>query len=676
MLQAIGFIVTALGFAGLALGLAAIARRQTAAPLLALALGVHAVWAATPFLLPGPGYVVADFAHLTVWAAFFFGLGRGVRAGAAPAWTIALGTLLAFAAVTVLARTTGWLDPGWLTLGRAAAAVAALVAAASAYRSAHEEARWHLRLLVLPATALFAYDLFAFASDLAGFDTGAVLQGSRGLISAVALPVIAAGVIRGRLWRADLEISHQAAVYSTALIISGVYFAAVAALTYGLPSLFGRVGVEVQVTVLFAMTVLLMAVLSAGRTRARLRHFVARHFLQRKYDYRQEWRAFMDTIAGHDRRLPIGQRIVMACANPMESPGGALWQFEDDRPRLQATWNFRASRVNASALAPTLFATREPDAPLPLFQATDLDDETVDPTAVWLVFPLLHDGGAVGFVALAPPRAPHAVTWEDRELLELLARQCGHYLVEQHALRQLEESRQFDRFNRQYAFVVHDMKNVVSHLAAMMHNAERHWDNPDFRSDFHDSVRESLDRMNRLIERVSAIRSGGAETPNEEGATAVAAVLSERATAAEERRQANVACQITPRGEAAHVSLPEPRLTSIIDHLLANAIDAAGPQGRVEISVDADAHWVGIYVADDGPGMSADYVATRLFRPFASSKRSGMGLGTYQVRETAREVGGDVEAITSEGSGTTMRVRLPAVPGGSGESATTPGAAA
>jgi signal transduction histidine kinase len=36
-----------------------------------------------------------------------------------------------------------------------------------------------------------------------------------------------------------------------------------------------------------------------------------------------------------------------------------------------------------------------------------------------------------------------------------------------------------------------------------------------------------------------------------------------------------------------------------------------------------------------------------------------MGLGTYQIRETAREHGGDVEVITSEGSGTTMRLRLP-----------------
>jgi signal transduction histidine kinase len=96
----------------------------------------------------------------------------------------------------------------------------------------------------------------------------------------------------------------------------------------------------------------------------------------------------------------------------------------------------------------------------------------------------------------------------------------------------------------------------------------------------------------------------------------------------------------------------------------------------VEVAADADAGWAVIDVTDDGPGMSPEYVATRLFRPFASNKHAGMGLGTYQVRETAREAGGDVEVITSEGSGTTMRMRLPLLPDDSGERTTTPGAAA
>ena len=59
--------------------------------------------------------------------------------------------------------------------------------------------------------------------------------------------------------------------------------------------------------------------------------------------------------------------------------------------------------------------------------------------------------------------------------------------------------------------------------------------------------------------------------------------------------------------------------------------------------------------------MSAEFIRDRLFTPFRSTKAHGLGVGAYQCREFAREMGGDLEVISSPGSGTTMRLRLPLV---------------
>jgi signal transduction histidine kinase len=66
-------------------------------------------------------------------------------------------------------------------------------------------------------------------------------------------------------------------------------------------------------------------------------------------------------------------------------------------------------------------------------------------------------------------------------------------------------------------------------------------------------------------------------------------------------------------------------------------------------------------ISDEGPGMSPEFIRDTLFRPFASTKDSGHGIGVYQARELLREAGGDLLVLSRAGSGTTMRLLLPMV---------------
>ena len=88
--------------------------------------------------------------------------------------------------------------------------------------------------------------------------------------------------------------------------------------------------------------------------------------------------------------------------------------------------------------------------------------------------PLLVADELLGFVVLAKPRTPVDLDWEVRDLLKTAARQAAGFLAQMHATEALLEARKFDAFNRMSAFVVHDLKNIITQLSLMMKNAERH----------------------------------------------------------------------------------------------------------------------------------------------------------------------------------------------------------
>jgi len=69
-------------------------------------------------------------------------------------------------------------------------------------------------------------------------------------------------------------------------------------------------------------------------------------------------------------------------------------------------------------------------------------------------------------------------------------------------------------------------------------------------------------------------------------------------------------------------------------------------------------------VEDNGPGMDTEFVRQKLFRPFATTKGTGYGIGAYESREFARALGGQLDVTSEPGRGTVMRIKLPAAASG------------
>ena len=106
------------------------------------------------------------------------------------------------------------------------------------------------------------------------------------------------------------------------------------------------------------------------------------------------------------------------------------------------------------------------------------------------------------------------------------------------------------------------------------------------------------------------------------------------------------------------------QIQQVLVNLLRNALEAMQHSMRRELVVSTAPeidHMVGVSVADTGSGIDPD-IASRLFQPFVSTKRQGMGIGLSICRTIIESHGGQMVAEPNPEGGTIFRFTLRLLP--------------
>jgi putative PEP-CTERM system histidine kinase len=272
--------------------------------------------------------------------------------------------------------------------------------------------------------------------------------------------------------------------------------------------------------------------------------------------------------------------------------------------------------------------------------------------SLWAGVPLIHGDRLVGLVLLEHPLVRRPLDWEDFDLFRNVGIQAASYLAEAHTQDALADARRFDEFNRRFAFIIHDIKNLVSQLSLVVRNAERHADKPEFREDMIATLHSSVKKMNDLLAR---LHRGGS---NVEAEPVRAVPLRQAvATVAEVKRRVH---PVEVEGDPAVAAVADPvRLEQALAHLVQNAIDASPDGAAVRIVCGRRGREAAVEIVDRGEGMSADFIRTRLFQPFASTKENGFGVGAFEARSLIAAMGGRIEVDSREGEGSRFTLFLP-----------------
>lgn len=614
---------------------------------------------------------LSDVIRYGAWYAFVISLlGPTGNSGAKPllpSWLPLTCWLLVTSGIALqVSLASGWLSPQeWLrTLiyHGLAEAVIGLVLVEQLFRTVSEDSRWNVKPLCLALLFQFVFDVYLF-SDAMMFNRidGDALT-VRGFVHAISIPLLMLATERSRDWTTRIRLSQKAAFHSATLLLAGLYLLFMAGVGYYVRYFGGDWGRAFQLALVFAAMLVLGVLLVSGSIRAKIKVLVGKHFFSYRYDYREEWLRFTQALSVEESPQTMGQQVVRGLANMAESPGGTLWLREagSEVYRQHARWNLPECLAEVSQGAPLCqfllasgwvinleeyrcFPGRYNDLEIPAW-LSELPN-------AWLIVPLMAGNEMHGFVILARSRTPINVNWEVNDLLRTAGCQAASFLARMQATEALLEVRKFDAFNKMSAFVVHDLKNIITQLSLMLKNAERHHGNPEFQQDMLMTVDHSVERMRQLMMQLRE----GATPPGGICGVNLADVI-QRLQNDKMKQGRSIEIRIHDRLIArGH----EERLERVIGHLVQNALDASSSSDKVWISVERQNDKAAIEVGDTGHGMTQEFIRDRLFKPFQSTKDAGMGIGAYESAQYISELGGEMLVDSEKDRGTRITVTLP-----------------
>ena len=540
-------------------------------------------------------------------------------------------------------------------------AIGALMLVHNIYTAAALGARAGIKLPMAALGLLWAYDLNLYTLSYLADGWLEWLVAVRGLAVAVLAPVFALAVRRNQDW--SIRLSRTVAFRSLSLAAMAAYLMLMVALSVLIDRLGSSGAAMVQLGSLILATIAAVLILPSTQARARLRVLLSKHIFAHRYDYRAEWLRFTDTLGRPgDAPAPLDVRVVKAIADITEAPSGLLMVPEDSGLAVRAGWNWDMSLVPAYVPGEALVALLEQGRIIELdplrIDSRDTADEAralpvwiLAETSNWAIVPLIHFDRLAGAVLVSRPPLARTLDWEDFDLLRVAGRQVASYLAEARGQEALSDARRFDEFNRRFAFIMHDIKNLVSQLTLVTRNAERHADKPEFRVDMIATLQSSTARMNDLLERLSQHNIGRAEEPR----TVMLGPLVTHLAAGK-----RIQHPVIVAGNMALSAMADPaRLEGALSHLLQNAIDASEPAEPVTMTILKHGDETGIEIVDKGCGMTLDFVRGQLFRPFASTKEGGFGVGAFEARSIISGMGGRLTVESEPGQGTRFMIWLP-----------------
>lgn len=657
-----GHALAALLFAGVAVAERGRPRGGWRPVAFAAALLLSALWALAVAGIGTADLVthIVEAARDLVWLGFAFAL---VRRDRAEPWTLVavylvVAGVIVGAAGLALVGSGARLAPAYDELATARLVLRMMAAAGACVLARHlyaAPAHGPVRGIALALAGMWAVDLLTSAAAFAGVLPLQTLTAARGLAFAVVALLLGTAARRRDAW--TLALSRPAATHALTAVALAGYLALVAGVTAAAGAWGGKHAQALQAGIVIGAATALLTLLSGTWAAAWAKVKLAKHLFRHRYDYRVEWRRFSDTLARGGEPLEV--RVVAAVAHLLDAPAGLLLVPDEAGLHAGARWRWAGGGDGGDEAMAAHLATgriveldtaragraREDAAVMP---ASLLADQSA-----WALVPLLHGTTLAGVVLLARPPVPRALDWEDFDLLRVAGRQAASCLAEDRAGRALAETERFDEFNRRFAFILHDIKNLVSQQLLIARNAERHAADPRFRADMVETLKDSADRMTTLLARLSHREPAPAEPPG----SVDCAALVER-VARSRRVQHRVACSTAPLWAIAHPR----RLEQVLAHLVQNAVEASPAGVPVTLRVAAAGSGVAIEVADGGAGMSPGFVRDELFRPFSSTKAHGFGLGAFEARQLVIAMGGTLHVDSREGEGTCFRIVLPTAP--------------
>lgn len=542
------------------------------------------------------------------------------------------------------------------------ASILGLILLEQIYRHAKQD-NWAYKPMVLGLASIFIYHLVVMSTALLLNQMDSNYVAARPFVVAIAAPFLLLSMRRVNTWNLRVFVSREVVLHSSLLLFAGMYL-----LVMAMTGLFiqktGKEWSGVVQVIFFAGALLVLAyIFISDSVRKYFRTFIQKHFYANQFDYREEWlklTSILDRSTSNHDFYSVGLEGIL---QSLHYNKGFYAKMTHDNIEIVTKMPKQLSmeakfelNVLAKKLAQnhwlidvTEFGGREYIQEFQGYSVAHLAAFEVE-----FVVPIFIDERLHGVFVLSNDRSEKLkLNWEVRDYLTAVGSQIGSYFRFCEARAKLEENAKFAAFNRMSAFVVHDLKNVIAQIGMIVTNAEKYRHIPEFIDDTFETLGHTKERMDRMLSQLK-------EKQQQRGGHANLNLIELLQKTVAEFEGNLPKPQLVATEQEVLAKLDSDRMTSVIGHLIDNAQQATDDGGDLTVTVNQTADTINIIISDSGIGMTQEFIDNQLFKPFETTKgNAGMGVGVYEAKTYAEELGGLLTVESEVGKGTTFIMTLP-----------------
>jgi len=548
------------------------------------------------------------------------------------------------------------------------ASVAILMNLERTFRASVGTMRWRIKFMLLGVGVLFVVRLYTSSQALLFGVAESALRSLNSGALIIATILILRSLFRAGRFALDVYPSQSVLQGSLTILLAGIYLLIVGLFAKVVAYLGGDTSFALKAFVVLVALVLLAVVLQSDRARLVLRRFVSRNFQRPLYDYRTVWRKFTEGTATCVEQTDLCRAVVRLSADMFQALSVTIWVLDPRKQSFVLGASTSVSEAKAQESGP---AKEDSAAVLAFFQnqSDPVDIELVQaPWAaalrLWhpsefpkgghrVCLPLVGRGELLGLIMLGDRVAGAAFSVQDFDMLRCVGDHAAANLFNVQLSQKLLQAKELEAFQTMATFFVHDLKNAASTLKLMLQNLPVHFDDPEFRADALRGTAKTVAHIDHLIGRLSSLRH---ELRIQPTSIDLNEVVAKAIGSLESGTGVLLVKTLTP---LPLIALDAEQVGKVVTNLVINAVEASPKGSPVHVGTRQNNGWAVISVSDTGCGMTADFIQQSLFRPFQTTKKSGLGIGMFQSKLIVEAHAGRISVVSELAKGTTFEISLP-----------------
>ncbi len=445
-----------------------------------------------------------------------------------------------------------------------------------------------------------------------------------------------------------IKLSPALLSFNTSLTLIGGYLV-FTAVFYQLMSAFSlSLHTSTQLVIGFAACVLIAMVALHENTKRRWKAWLTTHFFASKFDFKERWYRLDKALNYPKSNNPYVNALYGAEA-ALESDSGYFWQY--DNHVLSRDYHIHSASNERLILDLTQLSPEEhfelPDNDWVITHA-EVTEAQRNAMALgddfWLFIPVTFYNTLLGYLQLNRRGPKQHVDHEDLDLIKLTASQIASYISNELKTKRELETKQFELFNQNTAFAIHDIKNIIAQQSLLVKNYEKHKHNPAFLDDLIATVKHCVTKMDGIQNKIA--------NASQVKHCAAMSVLNDAL------RFMSLPEVSTPLKDDT-VLIDADVLQSAITNVIKNALEAGALAQHIECHVKSTDHYFDIIISNQGHGFEHGMNCDNAFTPFKTSKAGqGFGIGLYQIKRSLEQYQGKIVISSDENTGTEVILRV------------------